>query len=287
MTRANLLKKAGCVFGTVACALTLFSSTGLAQSRKGLQLKLTGGIARLFGGGGDLSLFRDDTIARYNAVPGYQLDWSWKELTAIPEYDADLVYQFSKMFGIGLGIGYIKVTSNGDFTQTGGGRTNQIAEKFEIKTLPVRLNLFYQSSFKFVRFYAYGGLSYYAADLTRSRTPGDLNITASSETFGGQGGLGLGWDISRFLTLAFELSGKIAEFKLWRGDETSPGAAAESGPLWYYNLYDPVLNGSFGEMGIFNEEPSGPNYQNVRRAAIDLNSWRIAVSLITRFDFKK
>jgi hypothetical protein len=284
MRRTFFLKKTGCVFGAIACVLTLFSASGLAQSRKSLELKLTGGVSRLFGGGGDLSLFREDTIARYEATPGYQLDWTWRELNAIPEYEADLIYQFSKMFGIGLGVGYVKVTSVGDFTQTGGGLTNQIKEEFEIQTLPVRLNLFYQSSFKFVRFYAYGGLAYYSGNLTRSRTPGDLSITASSETIGGQGGLGLGWDFSRFLAVAFELSGKIAEFNMWRGDETAPGAAAKSGPLWYYSLYDPASNGSFGEMGIFEEEPSGPNYQNVRRASVNLNGWRIAVSLIMRFN---
>jgi len=284
MTRILFLKKAGCVFGAIACALMFFSASGLAQSRRSLELKLTGGVSRLFGGGGDLSHFREDTIARYEAVPGYQLDWTWKELTVIPEYEADLVYHFSKMFGIGLGLGYIKVTSNGDFTQTGGGGTNLTKEEFEIATLPIRLNLFYQSSFKIVRFYAYGGLAYYSGNLTRTRTPGDLSITASSETIGGQGGLGLGWDFSRFLTVAFELSGKIAEFNMWRGDETSPGSAARSGPLWYYSAYDPVLNRSFGEMGIFDEEPSGPNFQDVRRASINLNGWRIAVSLIARFN---
>lgn len=269
----------------MSCFLFMLNVRGLAQSRKSLELKLSGGVLRLFGGGGDLSNFREDTIARYEAVPGYQLDWTWKELNVIPEYEADLVYQFSKMFGIGLGLGYVKVTSSGDFTQTGGGLTNQIKEEFEIATLPIRLNLFYQSSFKIVRFYAYGGLAYYSGNLTRTRTPGDLSITASSETIGGQGGLGLGWDFSRFLTVAFELSGKIAEFNMWRGDETAPGAAAKSGPLWYYSVYDPVLNRSFGEMGIFDEEPSAPNYQNVRRASINLNGWRIAVSLILRFNF--
>ena len=118
---------------------------------------------------------------------------------------------------------------------------------------------------------------------------------------GFQGGMGFQLRLAPFVTVGLEASSRLANIKNWKGtgqlihhsekrdyseDEgwSSPtiesGMKNQEGGWWYYIYRDPDWWDETTEIFILTDPPHGKDYIDVRRAGINLNSFRIGFVLM-------
>ena len=240
--------------------LAFFFSAGWAwASGMEIEFKLSGGIGKLQDRGGDLEKIRQAAVAYSQFIgnqPYYRSSWSWKELAAIPDFEADIVLRLGKHFGVGIGSGFITGTSKGnsayDVSSTGpveagwtvfSTSTETNSHDYKIQAVPIKADLYFFLPFRGWKIYGYAGLGYYFGKLTHRWThqfdfsgqythpsqPDEIKEVSSLFTMredaacgaiGFQGGAGLGLNLSSHLSLGLEVHGRTVDFKNWEGDES-------------------------------------------------------------------
>lgn len=261
-------------------------------SQKGFSLKLSGGMGFFLGGGGDLENLRQAKISLYKELandPAYTKTWAnWKKLSQAPNFDAELIFHLSESFGIGIGAGYLTVSSKGDYGhnyQTEGSAwfgtftmEDDITYQrdYKITATPVKLNFYFYFPVGTLNIYAYAGASYYFAKLTHTFVSDATNtvstyssifentkdeITESdvvtenakpskNKALGYQGGLGLDIKLMSHAALGLEFYGRVVNFGDWSGDfkETFTQRRRE----WYESegwVSDVTTQDNFSESG--------------------------------------
>jgi hypothetical protein len=223
-----------------------------------IDLKLSGGFARLLERGGDLEATRTSNIGYYLFIgnqPGYSGNWNWKEMAYHPDFEADLVFRLGIYFGLSLGSGYLYGSSHGklsytyDYSGTSGGTLltanalDENAHDYEIRTVPIKAGLHVYLPLRGCRFFGYAGAGYYFGKLTHDRTedyqfssdtvppsaPEErreianrfvLNESGTCRALGFHGGVGFEIDLFAFLSLGLEAFGRSLKFDNWIGEET-------------------------------------------------------------------
>lgn len=131
----------------------------------------------------------------------------------------------------------------------------------------------------------------------------DIAGSAKCNTWGFQGGLGLELKLSRAISLGAEISGRAVNFKNWEGDLSwtgkgnytyeSPYSYYEStatvnekwhGFLWTYQIRDDETKKTYTYMMLFEKQPNGEYYENVRKTALNLNALSLALSVKVHFE---
>jgi hypothetical protein len=336
-------------FFILAFLLSLASTAdgqGQAQprgNRKALSLKFSGGMGFLTSGAGNLDFYRQgrDLYVQYwesLGGQGYTSSFNWKRLSAIPDFNFEVIFNFTRNFGIGMGTGVISKASkgeysiNGDFSGTNWTATNSNAwiENYKLQAIPISLNFYFflpLGSAQRANFYAYAGGGYYIGKMTHGYTynytyyyeysspddydeKDDLKVHSEAKenlkqnTFGFRTGLGYEVRLSSAIFLGLEFFGRFVNFHSlggdysdsstaterfwderwgWYKEETDSGSSEEKGDLYIYDYYDEYLYKTYPQMWIWKDAPSGPNYRNVRRASINLNTVGILFSLRIRF----
>ena len=263
MKKRNLYEVIGIAFlaltFTVSFASAVYSEKSRSDNtRWSLEFKLTGGIGKLLNRGGDLENVRKATIDWLVATGNqsyYKTSWNWKELSTIPDFNADVVLHFSRHFGVGIGSGFIAGSTKGetstDYNYTGPGdmpdwtivsvAADRSAEEYKISAIPIRLNLYCFAPIGSFQLYGYAGVGYYFGKLTHPLSssytqvvqfthpsrPGErrefaetvtIEETAKRKTLGFQGGLGLGLNVLSHIDVALEVYARAVNFKSWNGD---------------------------------------------------------------------
>jgi hypothetical protein len=263
------------------------------QSSHGLHLglKLSGGAGFLFNGAGDLERFRSGRsqfVSDYRQIPGYSSAFDWKKRSVIPDFDAEIIVNLGRHFGIGVGTGVCRATSKGNYSIQGSTtqnpwwgsftetETNKFAQSYKIQAIPIFLDLYYSlplgNSQKF-DMYFYGGVGYYFAklihdfrnDYTYAYTDNSwfyfnekenyqfnsaAKETSKQNKVGFRSGLGLEMNLTSFLSFGFEMFGRLVKFSNWTGDYADSWTTRDQ--LWQETLgwyYDQTSAGSSGEHG--------------------------------------
>lgn len=125
----------------------------------------------------------------------------------------------------------------------------------------------------------------------------------NSNSWGYHGGLGLDIKLTRLLSIGAEVYGRHVVFRdwegsqvakveyknkswsIWYGERTSEESDTDSayGNLWTYQAGSSDGNNSYTMMWVWDEEPEGYSFQNVRKSSINLNSYGISISLKLSF----
>lgn len=282
-------------------AVVLFAAAGRAAEepqRKGLTVgfKLSGGIGFTLDGGGDLETYRKGMIDLYNDIG--TLDYftgnnNWKKMETIPNFEFDVIFHLTKNFGIGLGTGYIRTSSRGDYgfvydrvsseswgilTQAGAARNT---EDFKITVLPIRLSLYLMFPLGRWTFYGLAGAGYYLGTFAHTYTydfsynyadsstiylDEKQEITSSEvwdesakkNSLGFHGGLGLEYRLWSGLSLGLEVFGRFVNFSGWEGDVKMTSSSRERDWRedlgWYYDQTATDTNSSAGKLWYYESQ---------------------------------
>ncbi len=287
------------VFAVVLCFF-LVSSQGLAQdSYKKFTLKVSGGYGSF--SGGDLTTITDgineqvDDIAR---LAGASTTGEIKAPKWGSAFEGEFIYSLTESFGIGLGVGYIRKTIKSD-VQLQIGNYAEISFEFEpgYKVVPITLNGYYNFPVASkINAYVKGGVGYYFGTFDYQIRQEDtlLGVTvweenegsANDSGLGFQGGLGLEYSLSDSVALVLEGAGRYVSLKNWDVEDvkrTALGTDTSRGTFWYVEQYDEGLGQHYPSLDISEEEPTDPDYRNVRKLEIDLSG--IVFKLGVKFSF--
>lgn len=132
---------------------------------------------------------------------------------------------------------------------------------------------------------------------------------AKSNALGLRGGLGFEINLSPFISLGAEVFGRYINFKNWTGDrseswktqerwydESEGGwyfdksdswSENEHDNLWVYEGVNEIINKKYIDLRIHEKSPDSSLYSNIEKAALNLNSFGIKLSIRYRFSFKK
>jgi hypothetical protein len=262
MTRQRTFLKKAALF-LFLIVLSAFALS--AQEKKSgltLSLKLNGGIGLLLDGGGDLETNRQQMVAYVTALgrqPHYTGQANWDKTSTLPALDGELVFQFGRSFGIGIGSGWVNVRSRGTLnysvavTQPIGLDTYTADEKsntaFDYKLTAIPIKISFYGFLPMGRWSAFGraGIGYYFGHLTRAMTQDatlneqllstmnpDIRGTLTARVEGNEdskvnalgfhGGLGLEYRTG-VVAFGVECFGRFAQFSGWSGSSNESDQA--------------------------------------------------------------
>jgi hypothetical protein len=223
-------------------------------SEMGFSLRFSGGMGFFLDGGGDLEQLRLARAKYYKDLqqdPGYTKAWTnWKKLSQAPDYEVDLLFHINKNFAVGVGSGYLSVSSKGDYGYNWIGegiswlgpytQEDNISyqREYKITATPIRLSLYVFFPSGAFNVYAYAGGGYYYGKLTHKfgwdatylfslyslfdekdeiTEQDDLSEEAKKNAFGFHGGLGIEVKLMSHAALGVEVFGRYVDFGGWRG----------------------------------------------------------------------
>ncbi len=222
-------------------------------------VKLSGGMTHLPNGVGDIKVLRDQTEGLYTSLlngalaPAYKTTFAWPQHSYIPDFAIDLMFHLDSRVAIALGTGYFWDSTTGNYSfnyshARSNGSLDQnnasYVQKFNVKVIPVTLNLYFFQPVGGFNVFVYGGFGYYFGRLTHDssvtatlmNTSGALanpsaqtifdetltvNEKAHKGAFGVQGGAGVEYKLGGGLTLGAEFYDRLLNFPDWTGDLTS------------------------------------------------------------------
>ena len=222
----------------------------------GIEFKLSGAIGFPLNGGGDLETYRQGMVDFYGDIGtlvGFTGNASWKKMRSVPGFEFDVILRLNERFGVGIGTGYLKASSRGNYGfvygQAGseswgtyalsGTATN--GEDFSISAVPIRLSLYLTFPTGRWNFYGTAGAGLYLGTFARrysydftydyaDSSPIYLDekqeITSSESwdesakknSFGFHGGLGVDYKVSSYMSFGLEVFGRLVNFSGWEGD---------------------------------------------------------------------
>jgi hypothetical protein len=245
------------------------------QNRFRASVRISGGAGFSLNGGGDLELERQaivDYFADVAQLSGYSVSTNWKKMGVVPDFEVDFVFNLSDKFQLGVGSGYIRTTSKGDYgydyeesgTVSWGTYTftdsTAYNRNYVVSAIPIRLTAFYTLPLKNLNFYVYAGSAFYLASLKHTYTMdesfyyedfssqyldekyevtagADGTETSKANALGFHGGLGLEMKLGRMFGLGLEVFGRYASFGKWNGDlnetDTTRTRSYLEGLGWY------------------------------------------------------
>ncbi|MGB8952038.1 MAG: hypothetical protein WCC06_05150 [Candidatus Aminicenantales bacterium] len=336
------IKKAMVFLGLLVFAVFIsFNTAEAANGNVGLSFKFGGGMGLLFNGGGDIEKARlgyQEYYSDLGSVTNYSTTFNWKKMSTAMNFEADLILTFGQNFGFGIGSGYIRATNDGDYSYAWSytgypwygtdweDEEDIYTMKYTMSAIPIRFTLYFFVPMNSMSFYGFGGLGYYMGKLNATQSNdytdnwgwdswyywneefdysynSEATQKATCNALGFHGGIGLKMNLSQSVGIAFELFGRLVNFKNWEGDvswswndrlrywhelvgwyydDTLSGSGSESGKMWYYEWHSSYFNKDYSEVTLSETKPTW--YKNVREAAFNLNAFGVSVSIIFHFN---
>lgn len=293
------------LFGLVFLFALGLTSMGHADSAiKGFSLKLGGGIGTW--SGGDINDFFTDFNLRMNntagLIVGAGVDGKINKLNIGPDFEGEFIIELPKNFAVGIGIGYM-VRTRDDTTEIS---LYDVSESIGIETrftaVPITLNGYFNLPLGTkTKVYFKAGVGYYLGKSTyfvrqEARILGLTPVwqedegDASSNAFGFQGGMGIEFMLSKSVALFFEMAGRYANLKSWEGQNRYNdylGASESESVDWFYaEEYDGPTRKWYRTVQIIDEEPSGEDIRNVRKAEISYSGMVLRLGIKITFGKK-
>ncbi len=275
------------VLAAVLCVF-LMASSGLAQdSYKKFTLKVSGGYGSI--SGGDLTAVADglnEQLSDIARLAGASTSGEIKNAKWGPEFEGEFVYSFTERWGIGLGVGYIrKSIESGAELQIGTYARVSFEWEPVYKAVPITLNGYYNLPVTSkMNAYVKGGVGYYFAtwdyhirqenELLGITVWEENEGTAKDSGFGFQGGLGFEYSLSDSVALFLEGTGRYVNLKNWDVENVyrnALGTDRETGTFWYVEEYEEDTGKYYPNLELSDEEPSDPDYRNVRKVEISFS----------------
>jgi hypothetical protein len=262
-----------------------------------LSLKLYGGYSHVLAGDvNEGSDFYFEILEAYVAEGLGTVTGRYKPLHGGYNFGADLIYQINPALGIGLGVGYMRNSSESVGIWTYETDEYTLSAAPTLTAMPIRLGLFLTVPVgPKLDLIANAGAAYYLG-LKFEGTQGQeddedfwmrMTIEGSERSgadIGFHGSLGFEYKLSPKLGFFVEAVGRYAKFKNFEtvtaSAEYSDGTSdSEDGLLLYIETYD------FGEYEvsgfyISDTEPGGPEY---REPKIDLSGFSLQAGFRIRF----
>jgi opacity protein-like surface antigen len=275
------------LFGLVFLfALGLTSISHADSVIKGFTLKLGGGAGSW--SGGDINNFFTDFNVRMNntagLVVGADVVGGINQLNFGPDFEGEFIIELPKNFAVGIGIGYMVRTGDDTTEISLYGVSESIGIETRFTAVPITLNGYFNLPLGTkTKAYVKAGVGYYIGKSTyfvrqEARILGlppawqEDEGDASSNAFGFQGGMGIEFNFSESVALFFEMTGRAANLKNWEGQNRYNdylGASESESADWYYaEEYDYTTRHWYRTVQIIDEEPSGDDIRNVRKAEI-------------------
>lgn len=287
------------VLAAILCVF-LIGSPGLAQDlTKKFTLKVSGGYG--FISGGDLTTVADglnEQLTDIARLAGASTSGQIENAKWGSEFEGEFVFSFTERWGIGLGVGYIrKAIDSGAELQVGTFARVSFEWKPVYKVVPVTLNGYYNFPIASrMKAYVKGGVGYYFAmwdyqirqenELVGITVWEENEGTAKDSGFGFQGGLGLEVGFSENVSLFVDATGRSVNLKNWEVENvfnSALGSERETGAFWYVEEFEEDTGKYYPNLELSDEEPSDPNYRNVRRAEVSLSG--IVFKVGVKFSF--
>jgi hypothetical protein len=262
-----------------------------------LSLKLYGGYSHVLAGDvNDGSAFYFDLIEAYAAEGIGTFTGGYNPLHGGYNFGADIIYQLSPSVGIGLGVGYMRNSSDSLATFSGEGETVDITAEPKLTAMPIRLGVFFSfpmggklsltanagaAYYLGLKLDATQGLEFAADDWMRMTLEGSKR---SGADIGFHGALGFEYKLSPKLGFFVEAVGRYAKFKNF---ETVTGISESYGGIpdtTEGRLY--IEDESFGDYDISSfvilEEGDTPD-PDWREPKIDLSGFSLQAGFRIRF----
>lgn len=231
-----------------------------ASSGFGVGLKLSGGMNYLFLGDVNDAYEGKNAYIQGKAVPG-SITGEYPAFHTGWDFNGELILNFSRSFGIGVGGGYIMMNSNsGDVSWREPlppiTLNYKESQDLEVTAVPIRLSLHVTIPLGAVNLAFHAGGDYYLGKFSQVFkwedwfSTGETQVNGTMSTIGGHAGMGFEINFSRNFAFVLEAEGRYAKFSGIEGDwETSGvnwfGPFSDSGKktLYYYdaNGTNPVL----------------------------------------------
>jgi len=272
--------------------------TSETQKFSRLSVRLYGGFSRVAAGDvnegadGYFELFETYAALGYGTTTG-----GYKPVHAGYNFGADFIYQLSPAIGVGLGVGYLRSSSDSLMTFAGEGLAFTLSGTPTLSAVPIRLGVFltFPIAGK-ISLTADAGAAYYAGlklDATQRLEMDADNWQAMSVSgsrngnLGFQGSLGFEYRLSRGMGFFVEALGRYARFKNFASvtgtTETSDGGSeTTSGKL--YILTETFTDGTFSTFTIEETPPvDNPPSETFREPKIDLSGFSLQAGIRIRF----
>ncbi len=260
--------------------------------RNGLSLRLYGGLGYLQGGDLNTGMkgFCDSAIYEYSKG-GYTHSGEYQDVNWGVEAGAELVFQFSRNVGLGIGAGYIAAEKISSVTLT-GTHTDKFIFTPQASAIPIRVELlFFLPISHAVRVSLHAGPEYYLASVRadiRREFPtwwSEWDQEAKGQGIGFQGGIGLEIRLSSRFSLLIEGNGRYAVIQDLKGTKVYSSSNGyqekDEGTLYYWT--DNYTFKPFPYIFVESSLPSEPWQQDVRKAEIDFSGGSVQLGIVFRF----
>jgi len=258
----------------VACLSLCVFLAATAYGAK-LSLKFNGGGTYLMGGDYNKSMDGWRDYEQTVLGPAETFVDNLKKLGLGFQFGGELMYELSPSLAAGIEVGYLSASVESWFSRT--WHNYKLTLTPTLSAIPIMLNIhYYMPLCGKMKLHAVAGggafisrLNYgYAIEDTAYPYNGTWKPN-NKTVFGAKAGIGIEYGLSANIALIFDIIGRYAEVKGFRGAYSGDyNGVQKSGTvtLFYYD-YD----GTYPLVGLYETAPSGPHIQNVREAKFSLS----------------
>jgi len=259
----------------------------------GLSVRLTGGPTFFSGGDirkGDQGLY--DAASDFVASYGFAIERRFNAFDSGFEVVADIVYNLTSKFGVGIGSGYMHLTQQSLllFNEPNMFQKNQAGTAPKVTAYPIRLGVFFNFPLhRLVNLTLDCGAALYITKYTNIRHtnwyPIDLiHHEAKATGFGFHGGVGFEINFHPRAALILEGRGRYAKISGFNGKGNIRKSVLpplvyddieENGTLYY------LEENGHPFLAFFEQEPTG--YETVRKAILDLSGFIFQAGIKVKF----
>lgn len=262
-----------------ACIFLLAAALVQAQP---FSLKLSGGLIWINGDDYNIGV---ESYTRYIRENFKILSGGLDPLKGAVDLQVELIYSFSRHFGLGLGTGYFGINKDSTLTGQFGLDTTKYNYKPKLAVVPVFMNVHYQVAIiPKLDLDIYAGAAFYSvkfnldqdAESSLLQARSSIKFESAPTALGFQGGLGLSLELVPHISLLADACFRIAKTTELKGSWTNHYAGSSgysydySGPayLWYYFQN---YGSGYPWIQVSSLEPDEPDYTDVRKAVLNLS----------------
>jgi len=251
---------------------------------------------------GDMSGFinsMNGILLKTAKLSNYTTSGKLENVNLGPEFGGELVLKLSRNFGIGVGFTYLTRNRESaiEIKSLASNKTGLIRYDANYKAYPVTVSGYYYIPIgKNLNAFVSAGVGYYFAKIETAITEeiadgGNTSLGAQSEMkandqgLGFHGSMGLEYKLSKSISLFFEGSGRLAEFKDWEGEVKFSKNDIVKGSLWYVGADAKYFKDYYG-LEFADRKPQGKNIKSARKAEINFSGFSLKIGIKIGFGKK-